>query len=95
MAQIMTLCERCEKELLNSLFKVKPVPTMAMTTEKTEFCQWCHQSFPEEKMKLMTIKRRSTVLQSRRRRKHDTDKTTARRRAALWIQNIRLFLVIL
>lgn len=55
MAQIMTLCAGCEKELLNSMFKVKPVPTMELQTPKLERCEYCGRKFGTADLKQYTV----------------------------------------
>ena len=56
--KIFTLCEDCRISLLDRKFRVKPVPTMAMTTDKADHCEWCSQSFPDEELKqyMVTMK---------------------------------------
>lgn len=51
MAQILTLCERCRKELEDSLFKVRPVTP----TEKKTSCEYCGRKFRDADLKQFTI----------------------------------------
>lgn len=55
MAQIMTLCAGCEKNLLNSLFKVKPVQPMNLQTPKLEHCEYCGRKFRDADLKQYTV----------------------------------------
>lgn len=55
MAQIMTLCEKCKKELIESLFRVKPVPPVALTTEKKDHCEYCGRKYHDVDLAQYTV----------------------------------------
>lgn len=55
MAQLMTLCDICRKELINSLFRVKQVPPIATTTEKKDHCEYCGRKYRAEDLKQYTV----------------------------------------
>ncbi len=55
MAKLMTLCGKCEKELIDSLFRVKQVPPTVLTTEKKDHCEYCGRKCRQEDLKQYTV----------------------------------------
>ena len=55
LGQIMTLCEVCQKELTDALFRVKPVPPIVLATEKKDRCEYCGRKFSPAELKQYTV----------------------------------------
>lgn len=53
--QLMTLCDGCKRMLTDSFFRVKPVPPVAMTSEKKDSCEYCKRKFRDEDLKQYTV----------------------------------------